>query len=294
MTDIITAIRERILVGDGAMGTALMAKGLEAGMCMDLWNADNPQPVIEVLSAYREAGADMLTTNTFGANRWKLSAYDAGDRVAEVNAAAVEVARKAADGKAFVLGDVGPTGRFMEPLGTDPRSAFVEVFAEQASALAAAGADAIILETFTALDEMLAAVEAAAASGVPVIASMSYSRDAAGTFHTMMGNDIPSSTAAIIAAGASVVAANCGTGPEDYLGIAAELCRASSVPVMIQPNAGVPQLVEGKTVFPMSADELGAYVERFLDIGVRVIGGCCGTTAEHIAAIRAEVDRIAS
>ena len=289
----IEAVKSRILVGDGAMGTGLMAKGLEAGGCPDLWNVDHRGDVVDLLRAYREAGADLLLTDTFGSTRWKLGAFGLDERVDEINAAAVDLAREAAAGEAFVLGDIGPTGRFVAPLGTDPREDFVEVFREQAAALAAAGVDAIILETFMSLDELLAALDAARSTGLVVIASMSYTKDHAGTFHTIMGDDIPGSTARIEAAGADIIAANCGSGPDDYVDIAKTLCGATSLPVMVEPNAGLPQLVNDETVFPMGADEFASYVEGILSAGVRIIGGCCGTTPDHIRAIRRVVDSLA-
>ncbi len=289
----IETVKSKILVGDGAMGTGLMAKGLEAGGCPDLWNVDHRGDVVDLLRAYREAGADLLLTDTFGANRWKLGAFGLDERVDEINSAAAGLAREAAAGEAFVIGDIGPTGRFVAPLGTDPREDFVEVFREQAAALAGAGVDAIILETFMSLDELLAALEAAKSTGLVVIASMSYTRDQAGTFHTIMGDDIPGSTARIEAAGADVIAANCGSGPDDYVDIAKTLCKATSLPVMVEPNAGLPQLVGGKTVFPMGAEEFASYVEGILSTGVRIIGGCCGTTPDHIRAIRRVVDSLA-
>ncbi len=287
---IIEAVRSRVLVGDGAMGTELMKRGLSAGASPDLWNVERRDDVLAVIRSYREAGADTLITNTFGASRWKLAAFGLEERVAEINAAAVAIACEAAGHAAYVLGDIGPTGRFMEPLGTDPRDAFVEVYAEQATALAKAGADAVIFETFLALDELLAGIEGAKTAGLPIIASMSYTRDAAGTFHTIMGNDVPGSTNALEEAGAAVIAANCGTGPGDYIDIAKALSAATSLPVMVQPNAGMPRLVKGETAFPMGPDEMAGYVDAILDAGARIIGGCCGTTPEHIRAIREVVD----
>jgi 5-methyltetrahydrofolate--homocysteine methyltransferase len=276
------------------MGTELMKRGLEAGVCPETWNLDHKAALTEIHKAYRDAGADILLTNTFGANRWKLDAYGLGESVGHLNAAGVDLAREAARRTAgsFVAGDMGPTGRFVAPLGTDPREAFVEVFAEQANALSAAGVDAIALETFSALDELLAAVEAARATGLPVIASMSFTRagpDLSG-FRTMMGQDASAAAAALDAAGADVIGANCGTGPQDYANLANVLCGATKKPVLVEPNAGMPQLVNGRTVFPMAAAEFSKYVPAILAAGVRVIGGCCGTTSEHVRAIRAAVD----
>jgi len=288
--NIVTAAKSKILVGDGAMGTELMKRGLAPGACPELWNADEPEKVLDVLKSYRAAGADTLITNTFGGNRWKLAAFDLAGRTAELNKAAVAIARKAAGATAYVFGDMGPTGRFMEPLGTDPRDAFVEVYSQQAQALADAGADAVILETFMSLDEILAGVEAAKATGLCVIASMSFNREASGSFRTMMGNDIASSVKALDEAGADMIAANCGLGAEHYADIAREMTAATSRPVMVQPNAGMPTLVGGKTAFPMTADEFAGYVPAIIKAGARIVGGCCGTTPDHIRAIRRIVD----
>jgi 5-methyltetrahydrofolate--homocysteine methyltransferase len=286
------ALKSRILVGDGAMGTELISRGLEPGACPDAWNLDHPDRVLDVLRAYRDAGAATLITNTFGANRWKLSGFGLESKLHEINVAAAKLARKAAGKDAFVLGDVGPTGRFMEPLGVDGRCAFVDVFAEQAAALAEGGADAIILETFTSLDEILAGVEAAKATGLPVIASMSFARDAAGTFHTIMGNGVADSARALDKAGADVIAANCGLGAQEYAEITRELASATTKPVMVQPNAGMPQLIGGRTVFPMTPAEFASYVPALVEAGARVIGGCCGATPDHIRAVRAALSRL--
>jgi 5-methyltetrahydrofolate--homocysteine methyltransferase len=290
--NIVAAAKSRILVGDGAMGTELMKRGLAPGACPELWNADEPAKVLDVLRSYRAAGADTLITNTFGGNRWKLAAFDLAGRAAELNKAAVAIARKATGANAWVLADMGPTGRFMAPLGTDSRDSFVEVFSQQARALAEAGADAVILETFMALDEILAGVEAAKATGLCVIASMSFNRDASGSFHTMMGNDIASSVRALDEAGADIIAANCGLGAEHYADIAREMAAATSRPVMVQPNAGMPTLVGAKTIFPMTAEEFAGHVPAIITAGARIVGGCCGTTPDHVRAIRRVVDTL--
>jgi len=285
------AARKRVLVCDGAMGTELMKRGLEPGACPETWNIDHANEMLDVHKAYVDAGAELLLTNTFGGNRWKLDAYGFGDRVAELNAAAVHTARKAAGTAAFVVGDIGPTGRFVAPLGTDPPDAFVEIFAEQADALAQAGADAVILETFTALDETLAALEGARRTGLGVIASMSYLPAADGRYRTMMGIDVETAALALETAGALVVAANCGTGAQDYPGIAKALASATRLPVMVEPNAGMPQLVRGRTVFPMTPAEMASFIPPILAAGVRIVGGCCGTTPEHIREVRRIVDK---
>ena len=284
------SLRSRVLVCDGAMGTELIRRGLGAGVCPETWNVERAAEVAAVHRAYAGAGADIVLTNTFGANRWKLDACGLADEVGKVNAAAVALARKAVGRGVFVAGDIGPTGRFVAPLGPDPRDAFVEVFAEQARALAKAGAEALILETFTSLDEILAALEGAAGTGVPVIASMSFQRAADGSHRTLMGHEAASCAAALDATGAAIIGANCGTGPEDYPDIAKTLCRATKRPVLVEPNAGIPRLVAGKTVFPMTPGQFAKFVRPILKAGARIVGGCCGTTPEHIRAVRRVVD----
>jgi 5-methyltetrahydrofolate--homocysteine methyltransferase len=274
------------------MGTELMKRGLEPGACPELWGLTHRRALLDIHKSYVDAGADVVLTNSFGANRWKLEGYGLRDRLAELNAFAVSVANEAARAGTFVVGDVGPTGRFVAPLGTDPAEAFVEVFAEQAAALAGAGVDAIALETFTALDELLAAIEGARRTGLPVIASMSFSPTQDGRYRTMMGNEAGDSARALDAAGADVISANCGVGADEYERIARALCSATKRPVMIEPNAGMPELVNGQTVFPMSAEEMATYVRPILAAGARIIGGCCGTTPEHIRAVRRVVSQL--
>jgi 5-methyltetrahydrofolate--homocysteine methyltransferase len=252
---------------------------------------DRPEEVVDIHKAYLQAGADVIITNTFGANRWKLDAYGLSDRVAAYNAAGAKAAREAAGAGKFAAGDIGPTGRFVAPLGSDAREAFVEVFAEQAAALAAAGVDALILETFTALDELLAGVEGAKRTGLPVIACMSFTRTADGSFRTMMGDEAASSAVALEDAGVDIVGANCGAGADDYVDLASRLTKSAKRPTLVEPNAGMPQLIKGKTVFPMSAEEFASFVPKYIGAGVRIVGGCCGTTPEHIRLVREVVDR---
>jgi 5-methyltetrahydrofolate--homocysteine methyltransferase len=287
---VIDVLSERVLVGDGAMGTELMSLGLPAGACPESWNLTRPEAVRSISQSYVAAGADVVHTNTLGANRWVLDRYDLHGQAARINASAAQIAREAAGERAYVVGEMGPTGRFMAPVGDEPRHLFVEVFAEQASALAAAGVDALLLETFISLDEALAALEAARMTGLAVIASMSYTPGADGTCRTVMGETLPAAVAALEAAGTAVVGANCAVGADQYPAIARTLCFAATVPCMVQPNAGMPSVVQGRTAFPMSPEEMAACVPAILAAGVRIIGGCCGTTSEHIRAIRRAVD----
>jgi len=287
---IVDACGKRVLVGDGALGTELMKRCLAPGACPELMSIEQPEVVLAVSRSYADAGADFLHTNTLGANRWTLVSYGLEAKVRDFNAAAVDIARRAARGRLFVVGEMGPTGRFVAPLGEDPPDAFREVFAEQAGALAAAGADAILLETFTALDEALSALEAARETGLPVIASVGYSRTAAGDYRTVMGHGIREFTSALEDGGADVIGANCAMGADAYPALVRELVRAASRPVMVQPNAGMPELLDGKTVFPMNAGEFAAHVPAIVEAGARIIGGCCGTTSDHVREIRRAVD----
>ena len=282
-----------LLALDGGFGTELMAAGLRPGACGELWNVDDPKRIVEIHRAYVDAGADAILTNSFGASAVALARHGLAERAAELNRAAAERAREAAGDRAWVLGDLGPSGDFLEPLGDLSADAARSAFAEQAAALRAGGADGFIVETMADPNELAAAVAGAREAGGPVLAS--YAFDAgAGTFRTMMGTDVAEAVRAAIEAGADAVGANCGTslGLEDYERLVRELVAAAgSTPVLLEANAGAPRLAEGREVFPVGPEEMGAAAERFLDAGVRVLGGCCGTRPEHVRAIAEAVHR---
>jgi len=291
--------RRRLLIGDGAIGTMLEAAGLPAGSCRELWNVEQPDKVLAVHRAYIAAGADIIETNTFfGGNRIQLQKWGLEERVAQFNEAALHLARRAvgeasagsqgaaSDGGAacddiIVSVSMGPTGEVLAPLGNlDPQEA-ADAFREQAQAAAQAGADAATIETFYALDEIKLAIEGALAAGLPVMATMTFEPSG----RTMMGVAPADAARALTAYGAAVIGANCGTGPEPMLAMAEAMLAATDRPVMAQPNAGVPKLVGGKTVFPETPEVMANYAERFAQLGVRIIGGCCGTTPDHIRAM---------
>ena len=274
-----------VLIGDGAMGTMLEAAGLAPGSCRELWNVEHPEKVAAVHRAYAEAGADMIETNTFfGGNRIQLAKWGLADRVAQFNEAAVRLAREAGE-DVIVSVSMGPTGEVLAPLGNLEPGRAAEAFREQAEAAARAGAQAATVETFFALEEIKLAVEAAVAAGLPVMATMTFEPGG----RTMMGVAPADAARALTDHGATVVGANCGTGPERMLGVAQEMLAATDRPIMVQPNAGLPRLVGGKTVFPETPEVMADYAERFAQMGVRIIGGCCGTTPEHIRAIAQRV-----
>ncbi len=268
------------------MGTQLMALGLE-GDCPELWNVEKPDAVTGIHQGYVEVGAQLLLTNSFGATEWKLArSGHAGDQERFCRAA-VANALRAAGGRAYVLGDVGPTGEMPEPFGTHSIDEFEAVFAAQIGILADAGAHGIIVESMLSSDEAAAAVRAARRTcGLPVFASMTYSAGKAG-FRTLMGETVARATQALLDAGADVAGSNCGLGAAQMAEVVREIRAVTGGPVLAKPNAGRAHLVGGRTVFDENADDWAARVPAIAEAGATIIGGCCGTTPEHIAKARA-------
>ena len=269
------------LLSDGSWGVQLSKRGLLAGECPELWNESHPDDVRELARSYVDAGSDIILTNTFGGNRWKLEKCGLADRVSELNALGTELSLRAADGKALVFASVGPTGEFMAPLGVHTEGEFVEVFSEQIGAIVKAGADGIVIETMTALEEANAALRAARAlSDLPVVVSMTFEKGPGG-YATIMG--VKPDAAARDFPGADVVGANCGSGIEDMIEVAKLMRPATRRPIWVKPNAGMPELLAGKTVFRETPDAMAAHLGALIEAGANIIGGCCGTTPEHIA-----------
>jgi 5-methyltetrahydrofolate--homocysteine methyltransferase len=289
------AALSRRLVGDGAMGTQLMLAGLESGGCGEAWNLAHPERVLAIQRRYVEAGADCLITNTFGGSRLMLRRHGHEADLAEINRAGARVAREAFGGRpGFVLGDLGPLGALLEPYGDLTAQEALAAYAEQASVLADAGADAIIIETQTSLEELGVAIDACRAARAPsIIASLAYDLSMDGTFYrTMMGVSPEQAAEFVTERGAHVVALNCGTGM-DMAGAAsvARIYRAHSrLPIMVQPNAGLPVLENLKPVYKQGPEDMARAVPEALDAGVSIIGSCCGSTPEHTRAIRRVVD----
>jgi 5-methyltetrahydrofolate--homocysteine methyltransferase len=290
------AIRERTLLGDGAMGTQLMLAGLEQGNCGEAWNLAQPELVLAIQRAYVEAGSDCLITNTFGGSRIMLNRHSHADDVAGINAAAVRIAREAfGDRDGYVLGDIGPFGGLMEPYGDFTEAQVREAFGEQAQALVDAGADAIIIETQTSLEELRLGLTAAKEAGAAcVIGSMAYDVTLDGsTFRTMMGVDPERAAAFMEEHGADIVALNCGTGMDMERARQAVMRyqRTTTLPIMAQPNAGQPKLIAMKVVYDETPEQMVKGVVPLLEIGTNIIGGCCGSTPDHIRAFREVMDR---
>lgn len=281
-------LARRPILGDGATGTQLQQRGLAPGAGGELWNVDHADKVTDVHRAYLAAGADLLTTNTFGGTSYVLGNHGAGARVRDLNVAGACLARAVAGERAWVLGDIGPFGGMLEPLGDAVADEVALAFREQAAALLEGGADLILIETMSDPAEAALAVTAAKAAGAEcVIATYTFQKSAAG-YRTMMGTTVADAFPAVLAAGADIVGANCGTelSLDDYVALTAELvAHAAGRPVIVQPNAGSPRLVDGKICYDESAAQFTAVVPRLLAAGARIVGGCCGSTPEHIAAM---------
>lgn len=278
------AIYERVLVLDGAMGTMLQERGLKPGQSPEEMNLTMPEVVAEVHREYREAGADIIVTNTFGGSRPKLSHYGLEDQLYTINACAVAIAREAAGEDAYVAASMGPTGRFVEPVGDCSFDEMAAVFREQALPLIEAGADLITLETFLDIKEIRAAVIAIReiSPDIPVIAMLTFDDNG----RSVLGTPPEAAAITLEGVGANIVGSNCGLGVEGIYEILSAMRRVTRIPLISQANAGLPVLKDGRTLFPGTPEEMTAYHERMLELGVRIIGGCCGTTPAHIRAIR--------
>ena len=284
MKPFLKAIEENVLILDGAMGTMLQERGLKPGQSPEELNLVMPEVVASVHEDYIQAGADIIITNTFGGSRFKLAHYGLENRLAEINARAVEIARKAAGSKAYVGASIGPTGHFVEPLGEISFDRMKAAFREQAEALIGAGADLISLETFLDIKECRAAVIAIreVSATIPVIAMLTFDDNG----RSVLGTPPESAAITLAAAGADIIGSNCGLGVDGIYDILCRMRHVSGLPLISQANAGLPQLVNDCTIFPGTPDEMVVYHDRMIALGVRIIGGCCGTTPAHIRAMK--------
>ena len=271
----------KILVSDGAWGTFLQAKGMNPGECPESWNISHPDEVLDIAINYIKAGSDMVETNSFGGSRFKLEKYGLGHKVRQLNEAAAKISRKAAGKDKFVLGSIGLM------MGDVTEEELYDAFKDQAKALEAGGADAIIIETMTDLDEASLAVKAAKENTrCEVFCTMTFDKTVTNEYRTMMGVSPTEMVEIIVGAGADLIGANCGNGSREMVGIVREIRSADSkIPVLIHANAGMPIYKDGKTVFPESPGEMAAFARDLVEAGANIIGGCCGSTPEHIAEI---------
>ena len=291
MGKIIDKIQQgKILVSDGAWGTFLQQKGLKTGECPEEWNLTHPGEVLDIARSYIDAGADMIETNGFGGTRFKMEKFGLADKVFELNKAAAEISRKAAGDK-FVLGSVGPTGKILM-MGDVTEEELYEAFKEQAMGLEAGGADAIMIETMSDLDEARLAIRAAKENtNCEIFCTMTFEKTVTGEFRSMMGVSPTEMVQTLIDAGAELLGANCGNGIAGMVGIVEEIRKANpEIPILVHANAGMPVYRDGETVFPEKPEEMAALVSKIIAAGANVIGGCCGTTPDHICKVREVVD----
>ncbi|MAG58012.1 MAG: homocysteine methyltransferase [Planctomycetes bacterium] len=286
MNRLLDRLAEGVLVADGAMGTMLQSAGLGPGGCGEAWNVERPQVILEIHEAYREAGADLITTNTFGGNPQRLAFHGRADDVQELSRAGAVLARSAAGEDGLVLGDLGPSGEVLAPLGTLEADDWSRGCRLQSEALLSGGADAIIVETQYAVTEMTLAVEAAHAAGATVVlASFAFGKTPSGP-RTMMGTTPREAAEAMVRVGADVIGMNCGTGldREDHERVLEAYRSVTALPLLVQPNAGDPASMGGEQVHPFAPDDLAAWFDSLVGKGAAIVGGCCGATPEHIRA----------
>ncbi len=286
------SLERRALVADGAMGTMLYSRGVFINRCYDELNLSQPSLIREIHGEYVRAGAEILETNTFGANRMRLAGYGLADRLPAINEAGVRLAREASQGAAFVAGAIGPLGVLIEPLGPTSFEEAREIFREQAEVLVRAGVDLLILETFSDINELRQAILAAReAAGSELVIIAQVTIDDFGNLRD--GTDTETYTRILDESEADVIGCNCSVGPKATLETIEKMLRLTRKPLSAMPNAGLPARVEGRNIYLCSPEYMAQYARRFLWAGVKVIGGCCGTTPEHIRQIRAEVRSLA-
>jgi 5-methyltetrahydrofolate--homocysteine methyltransferase len=284
-------IKGEILVADGAMGSMLFQRGLKSGECPESLNISKPEVLEEIARLYFEAGADIVQTNTFGGSPMKLGDYGKAEQTATFNMAAAACVRKSVGKKAFISGSVGPSGKILKPYGDADPTELSEGFRLQIKALVDGGVDILCVETMTDLNEATLAVRAAKAIAphIPVMATMTFDATSRG-FFTVMGVSVEQAAMGLTEAGAEIIGSNCGNGIENMVQIAQVYRQVSNLPILIQANAGKPEMKEGNLVYPETPEFFKEKVPDLIDAGVSIIGGCCGSTPEHIQAIRQVVD----
>jgi len=292
MENILKRLQQKeIIVGDGALGTMLMQRGLKFGDPPEAFNLSQPQVLEEIASLYLEAGAELVTTNTFGASPLRLQQYALEKDTDAINRSAVEAVRRVVGNNAYVSGSVGPSGKMLKPLGSAESEAIAASYRRQISALLEAGVDLVCIETMIDLNEAALAIQAARSldSKIPIMATVTFNSTPQG-FFMITGASIKDAAAALETAGADIIGSNCGEGATQMVGIAREFCRQAHLPVAIQSNAGLPSRSESGMVYSEDPEFVAAKAVELMELGVQIIGGCCGTTPDHIRAIRKTVD----
>ena len=276
----------KVLVSDGAWGTFLHQKGLKADECPESWNLKHPEEVMEIAKSYVEAGADIILTNSFGASPLKLEGYGLEGEAFRLNKSAAELSKKAAGDRILVLGSVGPTGK-MVMMGEASAPEVYNGFMEQAKGLAEGGADGIVIETMTDPEEARLAIEAARkVTELDIACTFTFTKNQDGAYRTIMGTNVEAYLEMAISAGADIIGANCGNGTAGMIEIVREIRALDpQIPVLVHANAGLPVYQDGKTVFPETPDEMASQIRELVEAGASIVGGCCGTTPEHIRQI---------
>ncbi|HSW39916.1 MAG TPA: homocysteine S-methyltransferase family protein [Acidobacteriota bacterium] len=284
--------RGDVIVGDGAIGTMLIKQGLKQGDPPELYNLTKPHLLEEIASLYLNAGAEIISTNTFGASPLRLRHFSLDKKLEAINRNAVEAVRKAVGNRAYISASIGPSARFIKPFGDTEPEEVADGFRRQIQALLTAGIDMLCIETMTDVAEAMLAIEAARSldSVIPIMTTMTFSKIPQGYF-TMTGTSVSDAAARLAGAGADIVGSNCGNGTAEMVEIAREFKRCTKTPLAIQCNAGLPTAINAELVYPETPGYMADKTAEMLDIGVQIIGGCCGTEPEHIAAIRKVVDK---
>src|SRR5580698_273353 len=297
MTEFADIFASRPVLADGAMGTVLYARGISINRCYDDLNLTDPGLILSIHEEYLQAGAEILETNTFGANRFRLARHGLAGKVAEINTAGVKLARQAVEhlkekqaGEAWVAGSIGPLGVRLEPLGPTSLSEAREAFTEQIRALVAAGVDMLVIETISALNEAREALEAAreAAPNLPVLAMVTVDDES-----NCLDGSSPQQAAALLAeCGASAIGVNCSTGPATVLTAIEAMRAVTDLPLAAMPNAGMPRAVEGRNIYLCSPEYMASFARKAIRAGAQYVGGCCGTTPNHIRAMKSAIRAI--
>ena len=284
---------KKLLIADGGWGTELIKQGLKPSEVAERWNIDRPEEVRSVAASYVKAGADIILTNTFGGSPLKLSKAGLEDRMAEMNRSGAEISKEAAGQNAFVFGSMGPTGELMAPFGKATEAEMVKCFTKQAIALAAGGVDGIVIETMMDLAEAKAALRAVRESAsLPVVVSLTFNKHRSG-YATLMGVRPEQAAMELERAGADIVGANCGTGIDDMIEVARLMRLATPLPIWCKPNAGLPEFMDGITVYHETPERMASQLRAMVEAGASIVGGCCGTTPRHIQAFVLERDKLA-
>lgn len=279
--------QEKVLVSDGAIGSLLFEKGLNPGDCPERFNLEHPEVLAEIAQAYLQAGADIIQTNTFGASPLKLSDYNLDDKTKDINQKAVEIVKQVVNSKTFISGSVGPTGKMLLPYGDIEPTVMKENYKRQIGILIESGVDLLCIETMTDLNEAVIAIQSAReiSSDIPIIATMTFDVIPQGCV-TIMGHGLAKVCNKLEETGANVIGSNCGNGTKNMITIAKEFIANSKLPIIIQSNAGIPTIIDDQVVYQETPEEFANFTKILIELGVSIIGGCCGTTPNHIRAIR--------